>query len=226
MKISLSVDQSFWLELPRFRPGDSLDLAMQWEDGVIGGMKDAWRGELDAGREVIVREALRNGLRKVAENDSVTLQYWPTASIANAVVHVSAAQFAPGEARLGIPLSDIPYATQPVTTIFETETLGRGVEARYLTPIDTGSPVLLGGVNYLFENDFGYVAIGVEPTLPRLIGLMLESLREIVQSIEVVGDPAGQWTRCSGPGVELPSRGEQWSFDAAGSDQMTAGAGL
>lgn len=226
MKISLSVDENVWLKLPKFSPSEPRELAAQWEEGVIDGMRAAWRGELDPRSEVVVREALRNGLRQVSENDAVTLQYWPTASIANAVVHVSAAQFTPGEARLGIPLADIRYPTQPITTLFETGSLGSGVEARYLTPLDADSSILLGGVNYLFENDFGYVAVGVEPTLPRLVGLLLEPLREVVRSIQVVGDTAGKWMRCAGPGVELPSRGEPWSFDTVGSDQALAGAEL
>lgn len=214
MKIALSADRSVWLELPRFAVGESGDEAARWEDGVIEGMTGAWRGELDPASEVIVREALRNGLRKVSESDSVTLQYWPSASIANAVVHLSAAAFAAGDVRQGIPLADIRYATQPIVETFQTESLGVGAEARYLTPIEAGSSVVLGGVNYLFETDFGYVAVGVEPTLPRLAGLMLEPLREVVRSIRVVDDAEGEWTRSTGPGVDLPPRGEEWSFES------------
>lgn len=223
MKVSLTAERSVWLELPRFAEGASPDVSERWQDAVIDGMRNAWRGELDPASEVVVREALRHGLSKVSDDDSVTLQYWPTASIANAVVHVSAAQFAQGESRLGIPLADIPYATQPVTEIFETPFLGRGVEARYLTPLDPGSSILMGGVNYLFENDFGYVAVGVEPTVPRLLGLMLEPLREVVRSIQVVGDTAGRWVPASGPGVELPARGEPWSF-AGDSGSVNSGS--
>jgi hypothetical protein len=216
VKVSLSVDQSVWLELPKFADA-SPDAPDQWLDGVVDGMRSAWRGELTAEREIVVREALRNGLRQVADDDSVTLQYWPTASIVNAVVHVSAAPFAPGEAKSGIPLADIPYATQPITESFETDALGVGVEARYLTPLESDASMLLGGVNYLFENDFGYLAVGVSPTLPRLVGLMLEPLRDVVRSIRVTYDIQGEWMRCSGPDVALPARGEEWSFDTAGS---------
>ena len=223
MKVSLSVDESGWLQLPQLS-GEGP--AARWEDGVVERMRGAWQGALDAGSEALVREALRNGLRQVSENDSVTLQYWPTASIANAVVRVSASEFTPEDARLELPLADIRYAAQPISSLFETEALGIGVESRYLTPVDDDSSMLLAGVNYLFENDFGYVAIGVEPTVPWLVGLMLEPLRDVVRSIQVVGDTAGQWTRCTGPEVELPARGEDWSFESAGPGQSPAEARL
>lgn len=209
MKVSLSVDTARWLQLPTLIEGSPE--ATQWEDGVIDGMRVAWRGALDSASERIVREALRHGIRQVSPDDSVTLQYWPDASIANAVVHVTASAFAPGESRQLLPLAELDYATEPVTELFETDALGSGVEARYLANVRTDPVVTLGGVNYLFANDYGFVAVGVEPTLPAFVGVLLEPLREVVRSIRVIDDSDGHWQPATAQQVDLPSRGEQWA---------------
>jgi len=220
VKISLNVDPARWLALPRLSE-DSAE-ARQWEDTVIDGMKAAWQGALDSPSEPFIREALRNGLRHVSEDDSVTLQYWPDASIVNAIVHIAAAPFAPGEPRQGVPLADIHYFTQPVTSVFETDALGSGVEALYLTTVHEQSPIKAGGVNYLFQNDFGFVAVGVEPTLPGLIGIMLEPLREVVRDIHVVDDAEGNWQPATVDEAALLSRGEQWLAEVSNQIPATA----
>lgn len=220
MKISLDVDPSRWLHLPRFEE-DSAE-ARQWEDTVIQGMKTAWHGTLDAQGELVVREALRHGLRQVSEDDAVTLQYWPDTSIINAIVHVAASPFEPGDDRNVSPLIDIPYVSQPVTSVFESDGLGAGFEVRYLTTVGGDSNVRAGGVNYLFQNDFGFVAVGVTPTLPGLIGIMLEPLREVVRSIRVVDDAEGNWHRASVDASRVEPRGEDWLVDIDGQNSALA----
>lgn len=209
MKVSLSVDTARWLQLPPLTEGSPE--AARWEDGVIDDMRGAWQGNLDSASERIVREALRNGIRQVSPDDSVTLQYWPDASIANAVVHVTAGAFAPEEPRQIVPLADLDYATEPVAELFETDALGSGVEARYLANVQSNPVVTLGGVNYLFANDYGYVAVGVEPTLPAFIGILLEPLRDVVRSIRVIDDSDGYWEPGTARQEDLPLRGEQWA---------------
>tara|TARA_R110002051_G_scaffold71457_2_gene128874 strand:+ start:24737 stop:25411 length:675 start_codon:yes stop_codon:yes gene_type:complete len=222
MKISLNVDTSRWLELPRLVDGS--EEARQWEEAVLADMKVAWRGALDAPSEPFVREALRNGLRRVSDDDSVTLQYWPDASIVNAIVHVSAAPFAPDEPRQVVPLADMLFVTQPVVEMFDTAHLGDGVEARYLTTIGEQPPIRVAGVNYLFQNEFGYVAVGVEPTLPSLVGILLEPLREVVRGIQIIDDAEGNWQRASVDESTLPHRGEEWNVDAGREPELSAHA--
>ncbi|MBH0008880.1 MULTISPECIES: hypothetical protein [unclassified Salinibacterium] len=212
MKISVDVDTASWLELPRFDEG--APEASTWEDDVVEGMKKAWRGALDASSEHFVREALRHGLRRVSDDDSVTLQYWPDASIVNAIVHIVASPFAPGEERMLQPLADMPYVTEPVAVAFETDALGVGIEARYLTTVGETSTIRAGGVNYLFQNDYGFVAIGVDATLPSLIGILLDPLREIVRNIRVVDDIETNWNFATISDSDLSPRGEDWSSES------------
>ena len=222
MKVSLSVDAARWLQLPPLV--DGTPEAAQWEDGVIDGMRAAWNGALDPTSERILREALRNGIRQVSPDDSVTLQFWPDASIANAVVHVTAGAFAPDEPKQLVPLADLAYATEPVTALFETDALGSGVEARYLANVQSDPVITLGGVNYLFANDFGYVAVGVEPTLPAFIGILLEPLRDVVRSIRVIDDAEGRWRPGEARETDLPSRGEDWDTPAVTDSTLSEAA--
>lgn len=208
MKISLKADQRYWLELPHF-PKPESGRVFEWQDSVVAKMKRAWSSPMTADGETAVREALKHGLKRVLPDDVVTLQYWPTTSFANVIVHFTAAEFVADEKRQGFPSLDLRYVTQPVTTVVETERLGSGIERRYLFSTTQEPAVTLGGVDYLFANDFGYIAVGMEPTLPGFLGGALEHLREIIQSIEVVEEDS-HWTRCFVDYDALPSRGEEW----------------
>jgi hypothetical protein len=205
----MQADQRYWLELPRFADDDSSQKA-QWQDAVLERMKIAWQGAMNDQDQAVLREAIANGLRRILPEDVVTVQYWPNASIANAIVHVTAAEFVQDDDRNVVPLIDMPYATRPITEVFEAEHLGAGIEARYLTPVEGEPGLLLGGVNYLFANDFGFIAVGMEPTLPALLGVAIESLRELVRSIRVIDDPDNAWQRCAADLSGVLSRGEQW----------------
>lgn len=218
MKLSMQADERYWLELPRFADEQS-ERAEQWRDGVLERMKVAWQGAMNADDEAVLREALANGLRRILPEDVVTLQFWPNASIVNAVVHVTAAPFAPDEHRAGA-LVDIPFTTRPVSEPFEAAHLGSGTEARYLTPVEAQPGLSLGGVNYLFTNDFGYIAVGMEPTLPPVVGVAIEPLRELVRSIRVIDDPDTAWQRCTIDPATVPARGEEWPTSLTGVTSM------
>lgn len=221
MKISLNVDTSRWLGLPRV-DADSSE-AVAWADDVIAGMKSAWGDKLSSQTEPVVREALRHGLRQISENDSVTLQFWPNTTIANAVVHISASPFADGEKPQALPGVELDYVGQPVVELFGTDNLGMGTETRYLIEVGSAPSVRLGGVHYVFQNDYGFIAVLVEPTLPELIGVMLESLRDVVRTIRVIDDAAGDWSPATVDEAALPSRGEAWlASETAGEAEVTA----
>lgn len=209
MKLSLAAERSTWLELPSSFPTERGELPREWEDRVIAGMREAWRGAMTPPLESVVREALRHGLSRVSEDDSVTLQYWPTASIVNAIVHITAETCDEDSVTMGLPLDDIDYAVEPATDIFEAPFLGEGIEARYLTPVASEPPIVLGGLAYLFEGSTGRVAVAVEPTMPQIIGIMLEPLREVVRSLKVIDDD-GEWRRSTVDESVLVGRGETW----------------
>lgn len=210
MSVALSADTRSWLELPQTFPTASGELAQEWEDRVVLGMRDAWKGALNADAEVAVRQALRHGLERVRPEDSVTLQYWPAASVINSVVHVAVNEFGPDDVKQTVPLDDGPFVVEPHSSEFETETLGTGVESRALISIDTDPPMVVGALNYLFENSVGYVYVGIDPTLPALVGTMLEPLRDIVRSIRVTGTDGEPWEKCSVDSSKLVARGETW----------------
>lgn len=210
MSVALSADSRSWLELPQSFPTASGELAGEWEDRVVRGMRDAWKGVLNREAEEVVRQALRHGLDRVRPEDSVTLQYWPAASFINAVVHVAVNQFGPDDVKQTIPLDDGPFVVEPHSSEFETESLGTGVESRALISLDTDPPMVVGAVNYLFENSVGYVYVGIDPTLPSLAGAMLEPLRDVVRSISVTGADGEPWERCSVDSSQLLPSGESW----------------
>jgi hypothetical protein len=223
MSIELYADRSSWLLLPSSFPTAAGELPREWENRVVDEMREAWRGGLRADVEPAVREALRHGLRSVQPNDSITLQYWPTASVANAVVHIVAGDYAPGQERWGVPLDEeLGFVTAPVVTAFESPNLGTGVEARYLVQTDSEPPLTVGGVNHLFEAPDGFVLVTAEPTLPQLVGVMLEPLREVVRSIRATDDTTGApWQPATADEVLPTPYGDAWNVDA--STSATAG---
>lgn len=219
MSVLVYAEQSCWLQLPSSFPTATEQLPREWENEVIAGMRDAWRGKMDPQNEEAAREALRYGLRRVRSDDSVTLQYWPSASIANAVVHVVAREFGPDEKPIGIPLDDdVAYVAAPVVEAFETDFLGTGVEVRYLGASEEDPQLVLGAAGYLFENSHGFVFVGVDATLPQLLGVMLEPLREVVRSIRVTDDDDGRdWDKAAFDVSAFASTGEEWILnDASG----------
>ena len=212
MSVLLYADERAWLALPKSFPTASGQTAAEWENAVLDGMRPLWGDKLTAEAEEAVRQALRHGLTRVLPEDSVTLQYWPTAALANVVVHVVASVFGDGDRPQVVPLDAGPFPREPVVEAFESEFLGTGVEARYLTTVETTPPMEFGAVNYLFENETGFVFVGTEPTLPRLVGIMFEPLREVVRSIRVLDDDGiGSWQPAAADAAALGSRGETWN---------------
>jgi hypothetical protein len=62
-----------------------------------------------------------------------------------------------------------------------------------------------------FSSDSGMIVIGVEPTLPQLIGVLLEPLRELVRGMRIVDDDGEQWTPAVVVPTTLGDRGEEWA---------------
>jgi hypothetical protein len=223
MNILLYTDSRSWLQLPDSFPTAQGELPREWENRVIDAMREVWTDGMDNAAEQTQREALRHGLSRVRPEDAITLQYWPTASVVNAIVHVAGREFGPGEQRAGVPLDDtVQYVTAPALSTFEANGLGSGVEARYLIPAGANNEFVLGGVNYLFENERGAVLVSVEPTLPKLIGLMLEPLREVVRSIRVTEDgdtDSAAWDRATVDDAVVAPYGDTWNIGAAADSQ-------
>ena len=213
MTVTVSVDRSRWLELPKFFPTREGETAKMWEDVVVRGMREAWNGAMHAPAEHAARTALRFGLSRVRPEDSVTLQFWPTASLVNVVVHVIASVAGSEDLADPVPLAPGVYATRPIVAPFVSDLLGPGIETRYLRASEGSGPVL-GGLAYFFPGTTGFVYVGVEDTVPRLVGLMLEPVREAVRGIRWNDEEGASWQAA---GVD-PSRfttDEIWTFDDA-----------
>lgn len=211
MSVVLAADERMWLEVPQSFPTAQDVNEHAWEERVLSGMRDAWRGKLTHAVEPVVREALRNALRRRLPEDAVTLQFWPGASLANAIVHVVVGPHPEDGPRLTVPLDDGPYVVPPVSELFEADFLGTGIESRALHSFEAEPPAALGTVGYLFTNERGYVFVGTDPTIPGMVGLLIEPLREVVRSIEIVDDEGfGPWPRSDARQEDIPSRGEGW----------------
>lgn len=216
MRLEVGFDSSSWLELPKSFPTAEGLSAQQWEDRILAGMREAWKGSLTPQAEPVVRQAIRHGLSRVDADDSVTLQYWPGASIINAVVHFVGGSIPEGEQKRVVPLDGGPFVVEPQNALIESENLGTGVESAALVSFDEEPPVVLGILNYLFENDESFVFVGIEPTMPELVGMMQEPLREIVRGIRVVTDDGGSWQKSEvGPSM-IETGHETWNFERAG----------
>lgn len=214
MNITLGADPRRWLALPaEFPTPDGLD-RIDWENAVLTGVREAWEGRLDARAEALARQALRRGLESVDASDSITLQFWPDASIANVVVHITAGLFDADEPRPELPVpQDVTFVTPPAIDTLEAPGVGTGVEARYLVAPEGASRLAVGGVGYLFQNARAFILVRSEPTFPVLLGHMLDPLREVVRSLAVRGDDEEPWqTATVGPDV-LERPGEEWTFD-------------
>lgn len=209
MIVELEADDRRWLAIPSAFPTDTGLDHQAWEDQVVRGMRTTWDAASATLPEDAVRQALRLAVGGVGD-DSITLQFWPAASVANVIVHVAVREFAPGEPTRVLPLDDAPYVVEPVSTVIESDHLGTGVESRFLVGVDAEPPLSLGAVNFLFENDRGHVFVGTDATLPGLIGLMLEPLRAVVRTIRVHDDEIGPWRRATVDPGAIPARGEFW----------------
>ena len=217
MRIVVGGQQQNWLYLPPSFPTPDGELPREWENRVIQAMSPAWRGGLHGDREQVVRAALQHGLNQVDEADAITFQFWPNASVANVVVHILAVEgFEAGSAPSSPLDGGLPYATQPVVTTIDADGLGTGLEARYLLRTGEQDDVLLGGMNLVFSGGFGVVGLFAEPTLPRVLGLMMEPLRELARSIRMLDDedrPVVGDARAE-VGTQY-SRGDEWAFEQA-----------
>ena len=214
MSVLLYADESQWLQLPKQFPTRAGQSAEEWEDHVIEGMRETWHEPMTPLQETAARAGLRHGLTRVQNEDALTLQFWPMAAPINVVVHVVAGLLANAEVE-PIPLLSGTYASVPVVESFSTESLGEGVEVRYLMPLGD-PPVIVGGINYLFRGPEAFVSVVAEATVPTLTGLLLDPLREVVGSIEIVDDlEIGQWVRSTVDPSILPSRGEPWALSDA-----------
>jgi len=215
--IELSADQQRWLLLPPTFPTAEGESAQQWEDRVVDGMREAWRGTLTSEVEPHVRAALRFGCSKILPEDSVTLQFWPAANIANVVVHIGADETV--ESDLSVPPLDtsLDYVTKPIVTPFEAERLGTGVEVRHVRLAEnTDPPLALAGVNYRFASSTGEIVVVAEPTFPALLGLMLEPLREVVRSMWVSSDDSSAgWVRSTIDVSAFSGGTDEWQLDDA-----------
>lgn len=213
MSVSLTVDERFWLNVPHSFPTPAGESAGEWENRVVEGMREAWQGALDEDMEPLVQAALRHGVAQALPEDSVTLQFWPGATIANVVVHIAAGEREPSD---GSDASyDGPFVGAPVREILETDNLGAGVETRALIRIDSTPPSELGVVEFRFLSEEHGVVVGAEPTLPALVAIMLEPLREVVRSIRITGADGQQWPPFSAPADALASPRDEWEFGSA-----------
>lgn len=213
MTVQLSVDRSRWLELPKSFPTPAGDSPKEWEDRVIHGMHGAWKEAMDGPAEEAVRTALRFGLSRIRPEDAVTLQFWPTTSIINAVVHVVASVADSADLADPVPLSPGVYATQPIVDPFLSDSLGPGVETRYLRAFESSGAVL-GGLAYFFPGTNGFVYVGLEDTLPRVAGVTLEPLRELVRGIRWNDEEGARW-QAAGLDPAIFTTDESWTFDDA-----------
>ncbi|PWB97480.1 hypothetical protein DF220_06280 [Salinibacterium hongtaonis] len=216
MTVSVSIDSARWLVIPHTFPSESGDTVREWEDQVVSQMREAWDGALTAQLEPLVRGALQHAVARVEPDDSLTLQFWPGASVVNAIVHIVAGTFGQEPQRRVIPLDDGPFVTEPQSIPFESKTLGTGVESAALLALDDEPPYTVGVLNYLFESEVGYVYVGVDPTLPHLIGLMRDSLRDVVHTIQVDTEDGREWGRASVDMEVLQKPAETWEFDTSG----------
>ena len=216
MTVSLSVDSARWLVIPLTFPNASGETAGEWEDRVVSQMREAWDGILTAQLEPLVRGALQHAVARVEPDDAVTLQFWPGASVINAIVHVVAGTFGPDSRHRTIPLDDGPFVTEPQSIPFESNTLGTGVESAALLALDDEPPYTVGVLNYLFESEVGYVYVAVDPTLPQLIGLMRDSLRDVVDTIQVDTEDGREWGKASVNMERLQKAAETWVFGTSG----------
>jgi hypothetical protein len=214
--VALSADSSKWLVVPHSFPTAAGETAQVWEDRIIEQMRERWDGKLTPKTEPLVRAALQHAVNRVEPDDTLTLQFWPGATIVNAIVHIVAGTFGPGALRRTIPLDDGPFVAQPQNLPFESETLGTGVESAALIALDDDPPYTVGVLNYLFESEVGYLYVGVDPTLPQLIGAMRDPLREIVNTIRVDTEDGRDWGRASVDMVVVQRESESWEFGATG----------
>lgn len=196
MRIELSADQRFWLRLPPRGEDAGGVSSAAWEDGVIATMRPTWGALMTAEVEAAVRGALHLGRSRVLDSDALTLQFWPTTSVVNAIVHISAYPLEVVSDERHVPLDDgMRYVVRPRIEPFMTPHLGEGTEARYLGYLDEVTPrVDLAGINYLFENSRAVVSVVLEPTLPAVLSLVGGPLRELVSTIRVVaGEGEEPW---------------------------------
>jgi hypothetical protein len=217
MTVRLVADDR-WLAIPSEFPTPEGESAAQWEDRVVSVMRQRWGGDLTPQLEPVVREALRHGVNRVEPDDTLTLQFWPSASFINAIVHIVVGTFEPGDERRVVPLDGGPFVTRPQSVLVESETLGTGVESAALIALDEEPPVTLGGLNYLFEGPVGYVYVGVDPTFPQLVGLIQAPLREVINTIRVDMEDGREWGRATVDEKALQallSPDETWDFERA-----------
>jgi hypothetical protein len=221
MSIRITADPSRWLPLPSVFP-TALDADEDaWVARILEGMRERWGDEWTPDAEQAVPQALRFGRSKIHPEDSITLQFWPTTSLANVVVHLAARVRDADEPRLRIPFDERETIVPPVIDAFPSAHLGIGVELRHLERIDTEPPMELGGISYLFENDTRSVLVVADPTLPILVGVMLDPLRAVVRSLHVVDDEGdGPWQPATIDESVLSESAEQWPMpdDTAASD--------
>ncbi|CAN5139464.1 hypothetical protein BH09ACT3_BH09ACT3_06820 [soil metagenome] len=213
MSIQLSYEDSKWLEVPRSFPTATDETQQAWEDRIILGMRQTW--DMSHDQELMARGGLKHGVERVQPEDSITLQFWPLAAPANVIVHVTVGVLAEGEQMDAVPLQSGTYVGVPVIDPFTTSSLGDGLEVRYLAAIESDTPLALGGINYLFRNESAYVTVVAEATLPMLVGLLLEPLREVVRSIQVTDVAGGRWEPATLDPTVITSISskERWTID-------------
>ncbi|MGK2933082.1 MAG: hypothetical protein ACSLFD_10005 [Solirubrobacterales bacterium] len=217
MTVQLSYDDSKWLQLPDSFPTEVGETQQVWEDRIIVGMREAWDQQMSREQELMARGGLQHGVERVQPDDSITLQFWPMTAPVNVVVHVMAGVLADGESIDAVPIESGTYVGAPVIAPFSTDLLGDGLEVRYLAAIESDQPLAFGGINYLFRNDNAYVMVVAEATLPLLVGLLLEPLRDVIRTIHVSDLANGSWQPATLDPKVLTSIsvGESWTVDQA-----------
>jgi len=201
MRLEIDLDDSVWLQLPPAFPTADGESRREWEDRVVDRMRGAWDGALTPDVEPFVRGALEHGLAGIQPEDTVTLQFWPGASIANVVVHIAAGRWPDGERASGLPLDEDVLRHGVLTEPVETANLGEGAAVTFYFETPETPPVLLAGLGYFFNSPSGFVAVTADPTLPAIFGLLLPHLESLVDRID------GTWL----PAEPLPmASGEEW----------------
>lgn len=204
MRLEIDLDASVWLQLPPAFPTAAGETQQQWEDRVVDGLRRGWDGALTPDLEPFVRGALQHGLAGRQPEDTVTLQFWPGASIANVVVHIATGQWPDGERATGLPLDDDVLRHGVLTEPVRTDNLGEGSAVTFYFETPETPPVLLAGLGYFFNSPSGFVAVTADPTLPSIFGLLLPHLERLVDRIEIHD---GTWL----PAEPMPAlSGEEW----------------
>ncbi|GAA3594641.1 hypothetical protein [Agrococcus terreus] len=174
--LTIGPDPERWLLLPPLdAPTD------EWMEASLALLRHH-----DAFEPTAYRGMLEHALGLRSTDDAWTLQWWPTPSLANVVVHVVAHDLIDGASAPSIA-DAVPFLGSPAIDIAEHAGLGSGIEVRGAVASGIPGVPRLGLVAHAYCDGRRWIGVIAEPTLPAVATQLLHDLRVLVRSLSVDG---------------------------------------